>query len=72
MAKSGFEKFIPEFNSYIDEQNESAYNQNLLTAGGYLLAFFTAILSAFLTINKYSENLNSATFKIEEEMNQIK
>ena len=64
VAKSGFKKFIPEMNSFIDEQNESTSNQNYLSAFGYGLAFITAILSAFLTVDKYSEKLNSSYFNL--------
>ena len=50
VAKSGFEKFVPEFNLFIDQQNASSRRQNTVAVIGYMLAFVTAVLSAFLTV----------------------
>ena len=59
IAKSGFKKFIAEFNSFIDQQNALTRRQNTVAAVGYLFAFITAILSAFLTIESCSQRLNN-------------
>lgn len=59
IAKSGFETFIPEFNSFINRQNASSRQQNIFAVIGYILAFVTAVLSAFLTIENCSEKLNA-------------
>ena len=59
VAKSGFKKFIPELNSYIDNQNESNRKQNTMALIGYLLACITAILSAVLTVDRCSKWFDS-------------
>ena len=59
IAKSGFKKFIAEFNLFIDRQNASTRRQNTVAVVGYLAAFVTAILSAFLTIESCSQRLNN-------------
>ena len=59
IARSGFKTFIPEMNSFIDEQNESSRKQNVMAAIGYLLACITAILSVVLTVDRCSKGLNS-------------
>lgn len=58
IAKSGFEKFVHEFNSFIDQQNTSSRRQNTVAVIGYMVAFVTAVLSAFLTNEGCSQKLN--------------
>jgi len=55
IAKSGFSKFIPEFNTHIEKQNLSSKRQNLLAMMGYILAAMTAGVSAILSIDKYEK-----------------
>ncbi len=57
ISKSGFEKFIPEFNLFINQLNSSNRRQNSAAAFGYMLAFFTALLSACLTNESCSDKL---------------
>jgi hypothetical protein len=61
---TGFKNFVSDFNLYIDNYNKSNRCQNLLTSFGYLLASLTALVSMFLTIDRYSNCLNKF-FKIE-------
>ena len=48
---TGFENFVIDFNSYLDDQNRSVRSQNWLTAIGYFLAAITALFSLLLTNN---------------------
>ena len=47
--KKAFDDFEDGFNSYIDDFNKSAYRQNVMQSGGYLLASLTAIVSLLFT-----------------------
>ncbi len=48
--KKAFDNFRDGFNSYIKDYNESSGRQNRAQAFGYLIAFFVAIFSLFITI----------------------
>ena len=49
-VKRALDKFRDGFNSYIKDYNESSGRQNRLQALAYLVAFFMAIFSLFITI----------------------
>ena len=59
IAKSGFKKFITEFNLFIDQQNASTRLLNIVAVFGYLAACVIAILSACLTTECCSQRLNN-------------
>jgi len=48
--------FVADFNSYIDEYNRSACQQNILTAVGYFLASLTAFFSMYLCKKETTKN----------------
>ncbi len=56
-VNTGLENFVADFNAYIAKQNNSNRFQNWLAGIGYLLASLTALISMFLTIEKYSNFL---------------
>jgi hypothetical protein len=47
--------FADAFNQYVKSQNNSSRNQNLLSGGGYIVAFLTA-LASFIDIHRRENN----------------
>ena len=44
------DKFVGDFNSYLDTYNQSSLGQNRMQAGGYFVAFLTAVLSLVISL----------------------
>ena len=58
IQKEGLNAFVSDFNAYVDRQNILSH-KNTTAIIGYMAAFVTSVMSAFLTNESCSQKLNT-------------